>query len=163
MGNNLKEGGLLIAIFVGVIIATVLVTQIANDITAQRNTYTIVNETVTTPAVNTTLSLTGRELVGDILITNMTDEFSDQFDTSDRVVDGLRTVAITSNDTTNLTESSSSASLNVSYTYRPDGYLPTATDRSIGGLIPLFAVIGILIFTIVMLIKSGSLGRLMRR
>ncbi|KKN65945.1 hypothetical protein LCGC14_0476480 [marine sediment metagenome] len=164
MANNVfnSDGKAIIAVFVGVIIAAVLLTSISDSIFNQTNTFTLTNESVVVGAVNVSVATTGRDLVGVGLVTNSTNASQGQFTgliISDGLISGSKTIFITANDTAT---DQVGETVNVSYTYNPDGYLTDSGTRSIATLIILFGALAALIFTIVVFIKNGSLGEIMR-
>ncbi|KKK89453.1 hypothetical protein LCGC14_2732940 [marine sediment metagenome] len=169
MVNSLQgDGKAIFTVFIGAIIAIVFLASIADSIFTQSTTFTNANETVTALAVNTSLTLVGRELA-DVPAattwnaTNGTDATNQQdngITLSTATVDGVRTVVLTLNDTAS---DFVGDTINVSYIYEPEGYLERAVDRNIVSLITLFGALGALVFVIVVFIMNGSLGRLMGR
>ncbi len=137
-----------IMIFVGAIIAIVLLSAASNSVFEQTNTFTATNVTVTVPAINVTVALIGRDLVGDGTVGNSSQAPSTNFTgiiISDGLVNGAKTVTITTNDTASDLVGNS---INTSYTYNPDGYLNSSSDRSIAELIILFGALAAVVFVI---------------
>ncbi len=156
------DGKALLIVFIGAIIAVTFLQTIGDSVFAQTNTATVINVTVTAPAINATLDLTGRTLIGTGTIVNASNASS----TSNGLIiqtgrgsSGLESVQLTLNDTAS---DFAGTLVNVSYNYEPDGYLQEGSTRSIAILIVLFGALAILIFVIIVLIKDGSLGKLMR-
>ncbi len=169
MVNSLQgDGKAIFTVFIGAIIAVVFLASIANSVFDQSTTFTNANETVTALAVNTSLSLVGRELTDSPSATtwnatnesDATNQQNNGITLSTATVNGIRTVVLTLNDTA---EDFVGDTINVSYIYEPDGYLERAVDRNIVGLITLFGALGALVFVLVVFIMNGSLGRLMGR
>ncbi len=162
MGIFQMDGKALMIAFIGAIIALAFMTVIADATFFPTTIGTNTNETVTGLAVNVSLDLTGRDLVTATSVT--------QNDTSAIVTGailstgtssttGLRSVQLTLNDTAS---GFVGKTVNVTYTYKPDGYLNDLASRSVLLLVILFAALGVLIFVIATFIKLGSLGELMR-
>ena len=64
----------ILIVFIGAVIAATLISSIANQTNLLTNTFTVNNDTVNVPsAVNSTLDLTGRDLVTEVEINNATD------------------------------------------------------------------------------------------
>lgn len=168
MANFKGDGKAILLGFVGAIATLVLIGTIATQINLETNTFRVENQTITLGAVNVSVELTGRSLVaGTQRVQNESAEAIIDYhengvnvETITSATSGLRTVAITVNDTN---ASIASQVINVSYEYQPDGYIPTAAGRSITSLIILFAALAIVIFVIVMFIRDGSLGKLIGR
>ncbi len=156
------DGMAIIAIFVGAIIATVLLASIADDVTAQRNTIEITNISVTLDATtNVTVDLEGRELLTLLELYNTSTTTgacpSCTVATTVSTSSGLLSVTITTNDT-----GVQGTAYNVSYTANPDGYLSEGTSRNVINLVVLFGALAIFVFVIVVLFATGSLGRIIR-
>jgi hypothetical protein len=147
-------------IFIGAIIATVILMSVSDQIFAQTNNIVITNNTVTLPAENQTLELKGRSLVTSIIILNSTEDdiTAGYVQGSELGTNGLLTVFIRSNST-----SQDKGELgNVSYTAIPDGHAVNNSDAGIINLILIFGALGILVFVIVM-IFSGSMREFMMK
>lgn len=160
---KLGDGMMIMAIFIGVIIAATLIAQIGDDAAAVQITQlSAVNDTVTAPAANTSVAITGRELVGtDFAIHNTSSSVPllnvKNYTISTQLVNGLSSVVlIGGNDS-----AFEGMDVNVSYTYIPDGTV-SGGARSITGLVVIFAALAIVFFIIAYLFR-GTLGELMRR
>lgn len=158
------DGKAIFTVFVGAIIAIVFLASIGDAVFDQSNTFTLANATVTAPATNASVAIEGRELIGTPTVVNDTN--SSQQDLQDvgvfideRVINGVKTVALTVNQTG---DAFGGVAVNLSYTFGPDGFLERSVDRSIVALIVLFGALGVLVFVVVVLIMTGSLGRLIR-
>lgn len=148
------------AIFIGSLIAIVFLASISDSIFTQTNTFDRFNETVTAPAVNGTLDLTGRELVGTGIAKNATNITGSDltnlgvFVQSGTGSNGLLTVQLTLNDTG---VAFAAKSINVSYEYNPDGYLSNSGARSIATVSLIIFALAILMFVIMRFMKEGSM------
>ena len=168
MGESFKtDGKALLAFFIGAIITVVFLGSIADSIFTQTNTFNFTNNTVTAPATNASLTLVGRQVLAGTtpIVSNSTN--TSQLNLQDLgvfvetgTVNGLRTVRLTVNQTGN---AFAGTSVNVTYEYEPDGYLRSSADRSIINLVILFGALAILVFGLVVLHKTGSLGKLIGR
>ena len=155
------DGKMIFTIFIGVIIVVTFMSPISDSIFSQTNTIAIANQTVTAPAVNGTLDLTGRELVGTGIVTNSTGDLVNggTIATATSATSGLRTVQLAINDTA---AGAAGNSVNVSYTYNPDGYLSNTGARSISGVILIIAALAIVVFIILILFGTESTRKLLR-
>ncbi len=167
MADFNSDGKAIMAIFIGAIIAIVFLATIADSIFTQTNTFESINTTVTMPSINGTLDLTGREIVSTIEIYNATN--ASQSETTELngsslvtgITRGLNTVQLTIDDDSGARYAGSE--VNISYVYLPEGYVSDSSARAVTRLITIFGALAILIFVIVVLIKNGSLGELIRR
>ena len=165
MGMFKTDGKAILLVFVGAIITVVLLSSVANTIVGSTTTGEILNSTIVVPAVNATTDLTGRDLITETAIVNVTNGSQDLsgqgvYLQTGTGASGLRTVQITTNDTGS---SLAGLSVNVSYTYNPDGYISDAGSRSITLLILIFGAVAIMLYVVFQFIKYGSLGKLMAR
>ncbi len=163
MANFQGDQSAIFKVFVGTIITVTFLIVIANAVFTQTNTSVATNVTVTAPAVNATLDLTGRSLISETDVS----EASNASNTSNGMflqtrvgTDGLLSVQLTLNDTAS---AFAGVSVNVSYTYQPEGYLADSGARAIATLILIFGALAILVFVIVIFIKEGSMGKLIGR
>ena len=139
--------GNIVMVLVGVVVCVVLFTSSAQEAVPNTVLHTA-NYSVTAPTSNNTLSLTGRELVGDILILNgtniaLTGTSSLNFTAGSKIIDDDLTVYIETEDA-----AYAGTSVDVSYTYKPDGYFDSSASRSMINIILIFAALGIAIFTL---------------
>ncbi len=165
MGNFNTDGKAIFMIFIGVIITITLLAVIADSTFGVTNIITKTNITVTAAAVNVTLDIPGRELISTIEIynsSNTTQTLIGQGGSLQTGVgsDGLLSVQLLLNDSA---ASFAGEDLNLSYTANPNGYISDGGGRSVTNLIIVFAALAILIFIIVVLIKFGSLGELIKK
>ncbi|KKL59488.1 hypothetical protein LCGC14_2214870 [marine sediment metagenome] len=139
--------------------------SIGDQINLETNTFPATNVTVTVPAVNATTDITGRELITEIEIVNASSLGNNTavvglFLQTGTGTNGLLSVQLAANDTAS---GIVGVSVNTSYTYNPDGYVSDSGGRAITLLILIFAALAILVFVVVVFIKQGSMGELMRR
>lgn len=155
------DGKAIFTFFVGAIIATVFLASFADSIFTQTTTFTETNTSVTVLAINTSLSMVGRDLNTATAVSNTT--FDDLIERGliidDGLVDSVLTVRLTANDSASALVGTV---VNVTYDYNPDGYISIAGGRSIALLILIISSLAILIFAVVVFIKDGSLGEFMR-
>lgn len=155
---------MILIIFIGLIIATVFIASIGDQIFLETNTFNQTNFTVTAPAINGTVLLTGRELVpGTTPIVRNATNFELQnagIFVTDGLINGVKTVFLSVNDSG---FPSNASSVNVSYNFNPDGYLSDSGTRSITLLILIFSALAALIFVIVQIWKNDSFQNLLGR
>lgn len=161
MENFQGDSRAVFKVFIGAIIALSFMLVIGDSIFTQTNTATQGNITVTAPAINATTDLTGRTLINSINVLNATDNTTAIGVSLQTGIgtDGLNSVQITVNDTASAFVG---ASIRIAYTYEPDGYLSNSGTRAIAVLILIFGALAIMVFVIVIFIKDGSLGKMMR-
>ncbi len=148
----------ILMIFIGLIIAVVLLQSVADQVFNTTTTLTATNNTVTTPANGTTASLTGRTLIGTATVTNgSTPVASTNVTVATALVSGVETITVTVNNA-----SFANLALNFSYNFEPDGFLQSGSSRAIIVLVTLFGALAALIFviglTISMLRDAGLIG-----
>lgn len=167
-----SDGKTLLLVFVGVVITVALILTVANQVTWNTTaSHRWDNETVACPSgANTTIGANGRSLTTITAITDANVVYVHDIDggTSQnnytlytRPYRGELSVVLFANDT-GFTNCSTDGALNISYIGVPKGYVG-AQSRAITLLIILFSALAILVFVIVMLIKGGSLGNILRR
>lgn len=157
-----NDGIAIIGAFIGAIICATLIGSIANQTTLETtSSYLVANSSVTAPAVNATLELTGRSLVSGISIYNATNfTQGNQINTGLSFVthlgsDGFSSVFLSVNDTG---AGFAGKSVNVSYTYIPDGSVVNVGGAApITSLIVLFSALAIVLFVLVVFIQRGPL------
>ncbi len=163
MGSFTTDGKAILAVFIGAIIALTFMSPIADSIFGSTNTLTVTNLTVTAPAAtspNSTLDLRGREVIGSVIAVNNSGtviigtnfSFADGFASN-----GLRTVRITTT-----SAEFAGQGLNLTYTYKPDGYQNDSAARASTLLILIMAALGLVVFVIVVFVKQGSLGDMLK-
>ncbi len=166
MADFKGDGKAIFAVFIGAIIAATLIVAIADQVNLTTNTFNVDNVTVVVPAVNATLDLTGRGLVTRVFITNTSSTNASNLINIPQLTlqtgtgtNGLRSVQLFTNDSST---NDVGNSVNVSYTYEPDGYISDVSGRAVTNLILLFGALAILIFVIVIFIRDGTLGKMIR-
>ena len=164
MGILNTDGKAILVAFIGILVAVTFISPIANSVDTQTSIYRVDNATYTVSStVNGTTDLTGRALITRVAITNATEPLDIPSLTlqTGTGTNGLRSVQLLNNDTSNTDYAGKS--VNVSYTYEPDGYLPISGARSVASLIILFGALAIVVFALVSFMKDGSLKELLRR
>lgn len=157
-----SDGIAIIMVFIGIIIAATFMISIANQTTLMTTaSYIVTNSTVTAPVVNGSLELTGRSLVSAISIYNATNFTQGNLNNlglnfvTRLGTDGLSSVFLIVNDTGS---TFASRSVNVSYTYVPDGSVTNVGGAApITNLIVIISALAIVLFIIVYFIKDGPL------
>ena len=161
-GNDImkSDGKMILMLFIGVIIAVALYSVIADSVasgTVVSNTFT--NQTVTAPAVNNSLELNGRDLVGTGSSRNLTAPITIGFLIREEIgSDGQKSVVLFVNQSGSFHAGNTT---NVTYTSVPDGAV-TGGSRAIFLLVIIFGAIAIMVFGVVMLFK-GSFSKLIGR
>lgn len=160
------DGAAILAVFVGAIVAATLIAAIATSVLGTTTvSNTVTNFTVAVPSTaNTTVDLTGRAFTsGTGIIVNATNATAQaEIDTQVHLLTGtgsggLQSVQLVSNGSIWL-----GRNVNVTYSYTPEGTIGDSSGRSIAGLITLFAALAIVVFIIVVFIKRGSMGSLIK-
>lgn len=163
-----SDGKAIMMVFIGALVAAVFLGTIADSVFTETNILSRINNTVTfSGTANSSLDIEGRELVSTIEIYNATNSSKGLTSSTSGVflqtgtssTTGLLTVQIVVNDTA---VAYIGEPINVTYTYKPDGYLNNAGARSISTLILIFGALAIVVFIIVTFIKFGSMGQLIR-
>lgn len=158
-GQMVGVGSLLI-LFIGIVVCISLLPGIYGPIgqTTITNTYT--NQTVTFPAVNSSISLSGREVVGSVVAFNATNGTTPQITgnnftiTNNQVVNGALVARLKVNDG-NLF---AGQSVNLTYTVEPDTYPDESGSRSMIQLIAIFAAIAIFVTVAMKVYEDGVEG-----
>lgn len=154
MVNTNGQITFVIILFIGLIVTSAMLIDIANQQELITGSFEVNNGTVTVPAINATVDLTGRDLIEEITILNETTVAS--VDVVGLALqrgigtNGLLTVQLFANDTSSAITGNG---VNVTYTYRADGFVGNG-NVAVTRLILLFAALAMLIFAIVMLFKS---------
>ena len=136
--------GLIMGIFIAVIVALVLFQTSADQTAGVTTTYRVDNQTVTAPTVTAKYTdLAGvQTVIGTYSITNATSGevlLSSNMTLVQRVAsDGLLGVSLY-----NKQPSYNSQSVNLTYTYGPDGYVEDSGARSIVAIITLLSALAI--------------------
>lgn len=162
--NFSSDGKMIFSIFIGAIITIVFLSSIADSVNLQTNTRSVANETVTSGAVNVSVDVTGRDLIGLAVIKNATNSTAiDLEGTGVNVItginNGIQTVQLIVNDTGS---NFAGQPLNLSYTYNPDGFVTDSGARSIVLLIVIFGALAIVV-TVIAFLFRGSLANLLTR
>jgi len=169
MASFKSDGMAILLVFVGAIIAITMILPIANQVILNTNDTTRYNnETVACPSsANGTTCAEGRSL---ITILNISDAqglvdsayTAENYTLYTRRCSGVLSVVLFANDSGFTNCSGSGGFVNISYIGVPKGYVGNAS-RSIVLLVILFSALAVLVYTIVTLIKRGSLGGILSR
>ncbi len=142
--------GVFIVIFMGIIVSIALYAGTFESVGNMRNIRTTVNETITTAAVNSSTTLTGRENTSAITVVNATNgsqDWSVNFTVTTKNTGGALAILLTTTDNAGLV-GQNLTSLNVSYTYKPQGYNDSSGSRAIVGIILIFGALAIAVFVV---------------
>jgi hypothetical protein len=152
-------------IFMGLILAIALINPIADQIFTNTNDASLVNGTYAMPLANVSIDLAGRNILSTPVVTNATSGViiaSGNYTIADGTgTDGLISVRITSTDAAT-TSGYAGTNVNISYSYQPDGSMPTSGSRSILNIVLIFGVLGVLMFSITQLYKQESFTKLIK-
>ncbi len=148
--------GSILVVFIGVIVALVLIPAIGEHAGTVTTTQRVNNVTFTFPANNTNLDLTGQEIITVHNIFNATggEVIATANYTVREIVStttGVKTINIIGIDGNN---AYAGQSANISYTYGSDGYADSAAARSVTDLILIFAGLAVAIFALVPTLRS---------
>lgn len=148
--------GVILTLFIGALVGLVLLQSAAQQTSNSLNTANLINRTFTAPANGATIDLVGQELLSTPVVTNTTGAVitSGNYTIAEGVstTDGLKRIRYTAN-----SGQGASQSLNVSYTYGPEGYIEDGGGRSIFGLVVIFGALSIAVFLIVPSLRNGVL------
>ena len=163
MANTNVDIKVFFGLFVGVILAVALLVPAADTVFNSTNTFNVTNETITSPTANQNLSLTGRSLVGDgsVSVFNNTGNNgsvinSTNFTFQTGLVNGASSVIYT-----NLESNLDGTSLNISYLFVPDGFVPGA-GGTVLSLVVLFGALAVLVFVVLKVTKEGSMKNFLK-
>ncbi len=156
MGNGNTDIKVFFGIFIGVILAIALLSPAADTVFNSTNTFNQTNLSVTAPAINATLTLTGRSLTGatpSIINATGTELQSLGMDVTDGIINGVQTVFLQVNDTA---FPSNGTAVNLTYFFVPDGNVPGAAGTVLS-LVILFGTLAVLFFVVLKVMKEGSM------
>ena len=141
--------GMLLMIFIGIIVALALFAGTFEPIGNMRNIYTITNETVTIAAINSSVTLTGRENTTAITVVNATDgtDWSVNYTVTTTNTAGALAILLTTTDDAGAV-GQAGASANVSYSYKPQGYNNSSGARGVIVIITIMSALAIAVFAI---------------
>ena len=163
-GDNIfkGDGAAILVVTIGALIALAFIASFATTILNSTETNTFTNTSVAVPNNGSTTDLTGRTFIGGASILDSTGGdmgLSNLSIITGTGTNGLQSVQLFVNETTNITE----AQVNVSYNYEPDGYLQLGSARSIHNLTIIMSALAILVFVMVVFIARGTMGKLIGR
>jgi hypothetical protein len=160
--NKNKKGQInmtiLIVLAVAIIVGLIFFQEVANNVEQGTRTVSgvvnVYNQSITTPAANGILELTGQELVGTPIVTNTSTSTvmtTTNYTVSEcvRTSDNLKGICYTA-----LTANGAAKAFNISYSYYPNGYIDNAGSRSIAGIIVLLFAVGLVIVVLAPMIKE---------
>lgn len=148
--------GMFLAIFIGVIVGLILFQASVDQAAGTLNSVYAANKTYTLSA--TTQDLIGQELLDTPVMTNATGGeliSSTNYTIFEGIssTTGLKTVKMTGTPSALWT----GKSVNISWTYGPNGYIEDTGSRSIVGLIAIFAALAVATVALVPTLRSGIL------
>ena len=150
--NKNKKGqmsiGMIVILFVGIIVAIALFNPIVDTTGQMTNLRTETLFNVTTASVNESVTLTGRELVGAMIVVNASnpsDVWTANFETVSTNNLGRLAILLKTTDAA-VTAGQDEELASVTYTYKPQGYSDSSGARSIINLVVVFSAIAILGF-----------------
>ena len=139
--------GVLLMMFIGIIVAIALFAGMFEPIGNMRNIYTITNQTVTTAAVNGTITLTGRENTTVITVQNGTSQFTSNFSVTTTNSGCSLAILLKTLDEA-ATENIDGEEVNITYSYKPQGYNDSSGARGIIAIIMIMSALAIAVFAI---------------
>ena len=156
-----SDGKMIFMIFIGVIITAVFMVSIADQASLLTSTSTITNGTFTSAATNSTVTLPGRSNITAVTVHNASDgtDWTANFSVNTTNAQGTLGIFLATGGVTGT--GFPAESINVSYTYEPQGYIRESAGRNMAALIVLFAALAIVVFVIVVIFKFGSINDMM--
>ena len=118
------------------------------------------SDSITCPANGVTIDLTGQELIGTPVVNNETGVVVAANYTIDEgvsTITGVKTIRYKAN-----TAEFAGATLNLTYTYGPDGYIESSGGRALASLIAVFAALAIAMVALEPTLRSGVLNMMGR-
>lgn len=164
MASFKSDGKMIFMIFVGAIITVVFLAAIANSVVPQTEIQTFTNLSITTAAVNSSTTLTGRANTTAITVVNASDgtDWTVNFTANTTDIDGdLGIFLVTTQDAGLAAQNATSA--NVTYSFEGSGYLQDSSSRSVTVLIVFFGALAIVVFVIVVMFKNSPILEKMRK
>ncbi len=151
-----SDGMMVMAIFIGAIIAVTFMSPIGDAVFNTRNLVTQTNETRTTAAVNATITLSGRANTTPVTVVNATSGVDWTANFTVTTTDSAGNLVVFLQTTQAASDAGQAAqSANLTYTYEPQGYLRDSGARGITALIVIMASLAIVIFVIVVIWGSS--------
>ena len=143
--------GLVLVIAIGVIVALVLFQAAAGQAGKSTSTSTLSEGQYTLPANGACKDLVGQELLDTATVTNKSSGTTfGNVTVKERVssVDGLKRIGICTDGTAWDSDTSNGRTVNITYTYGPEGYVGDSGARAIVGIIILLGAIAIAVFAL---------------
>ena len=152
--ENMGFIGIILMAFISIIVALALFNGgITSNVAGTTTLGTTVNDTVTSAASGSAISLDGK-YVSDLIATNIssgaTIPSTNYTIQNNQVVNGVLTARLLSNDGTEYP----GQSWNVSYTYQPEGYITSSGGRSIASIIIVLTALAIASIGLILVGKS---------
>ena len=134
--------GLFMALFISVIVGLVLFQGSAVFVAQATDTQVSNNRTYTLGAIGTTIDLAGQELIDTPVVTNATNSAQIVPTSNYSITEGISTITgLKRIRLTSLGGNYSSTSVNISYTFGPEGYIDDAGGRSVADLVLIFSAL----------------------
>ncbi len=159
--NDIGIGTIMI-LFISVLVGVIFFVTIAQDVGGSTNTQILVNGTFATGVDESSIDITGQDLLSTPIVYNATGITMTA--TTDYIISeivsestGVKTISlqVKSADT-------ASQNVDVSYTYGPDGYINDSGARSMATLIPLMFALAIAIIALTPTVRSELLNKMGR-
>ncbi len=137
---NNKKGevtlGFIILALVTVVFGVAILNASADQVGQSTNLQTAVNVSYTLPAAATALTLVGRDNTTALIVVNSTN-------TTQVLVNYTTTSGFENGITITPGANLASQDVNISYTFKPDGYMNNSSDRTVFALVVLFFTLAI--------------------
>jgi len=158
---------ILLTIFIGIIVALILLQGISPYLGQARNSVAAINYTYAFVNDSAYHDMAGQELLSTPIVTNASadakviDPGNYTIDEGVSATTGVKTIQF---NWSTLSERSglsgaSMGDINISYTYGADGYIDNSAGRSMVLLIPIFAALAVLVFTLYPTLRSDILNK----
>lgn len=148
--------GIVIVAFIGIICALILFQTISQYVgTSAMATAGSANYTTTVPAANSSIDLLGQELVGAVTFLNGSNASHSIAAANFTVREGVDSTGVKGIILTSGDNKFQGTSVNVLYSYYPDGYIDDAGGRGIALIIPILAALAIAVIALAPTLKSG--------
>lgn len=165
--NNKGQIGvaMIMIVFISILVGLILLPAVADEVGKSTNTVAVVNASYTVPADTVVIDLTGQELIDTPVVWNGTAGEGNIIPATNYTIDegvsttsGLKTVRYTANNA--LYEG---ATMYITYTYGPDGYIESSGGRSLAGLIVIFFALGVAAIALVPTLRGGLIDLVKNR
>lgn len=152
--------GTFIALFIGIIVAMILILPSANNVALSTDAQAIANVTFTAPAAGSSIDLVGQELLDTPIVTNASTAGGNgvvvpasNYTIEEAVssVDGLKRIRYTSN-----AGWQAGKAVNISYSYGAEGYMDDAGSRAIFDLVVVFGALAVGLIVLSKVLDDGG-------